>query len=237
MNELTISGVSVRQDEQGRFCLNDLHRAAGEEKRHQPSDWLRIQQTQELINEVEIPGIPGIVSKQGLGTFVVKELVYAYAMWISPKFHLQVIRAYDQGKKAIALPDFGDPAIAARAWADEFEQKMIALNNLEEAERQRDIALQTKAEIGSRREATAMATASAATRKANALEIELDRSRDYCTIKRMQMIYHGMEFNWRALKQASIEMGVLAVDVFDQNYGKVKAYHRDVWRETYALEF
>ncbi len=115
--------------------------------------------------------------------------------------------------------------------------QVVLLERLEEIEKQRDIALQTKAEIGSRREATAMATASIATRKANALEIELDRSKDYCTIKRMQMIYHGMEFNWRALKQASIEMGILAADVFDPNFGTVKAYHRDVWRETYALEF
>lgn len=92
---LTIASTAIRQDVEGRYCLNDLHRAAGGEKRHQPSDWLRLQQTKELIAEIEIPGIPGIESRQGLGTFVCKELIYAYAMWISPAFHLKVIRAYD----------------------------------------------------------------------------------------------------------------------------------------------
>lgn len=51
-------------------------------------------QTQELINENVTTGIP-VVTVEGRngGTFVCKELVYSYAMWISPKFHLQVIRA------------------------------------------------------------------------------------------------------------------------------------------------
>lgn len=82
-----------------------------------------------------------------------------------------------------------------------------------------------------------MATASAATRKSNALEIELDRSKDYCTIKRMQMLYHGMKFNWRFLKQTAAEMGVEAIDIFDANYGTVKAYPREVWIEAYAINF
>lgn len=97
---LTIAATAVRQDAKGRYCLNDLHRAAGGEKRHQPSDWLRIAQTNELVAEIENSGnsrSKAVAKKEGRGggTFVVKELVYAYAMWISPKFHLAVIRAYD----------------------------------------------------------------------------------------------------------------------------------------------
>ena len=97
---LAVAGVSVRQDDQSRYCLNDLHKAAGGEKRHQPSDWAETQQTKDLIVEISNSGnsrnypIESSAGRYG-GTFVCKELVYAYAMWVSPKFHLQVIRAYD----------------------------------------------------------------------------------------------------------------------------------------------
>jgi len=100
---------------------------------------------------------------------------------------------------------------------------------------QRNVAIATKAEIGHRREATAMNTASQAVKKANALEVELDKSKEYATIKRMEMKYHGTKFNWRLLKSTGQEMGVGATEVFDQNYGTVKAYHRSVWMEAYAL--
>lgn len=117
MNPIAINQIQIRQTN-GLYCLNDLHRAAGNEKRHQPSDWLKNQQTKELIAELD--GKPSIQENQSLnpttgifgveqnqqviqvvnggdrrGTYVCRELVYAYAMWISPRFHLAVIRAFD----------------------------------------------------------------------------------------------------------------------------------------------
>ncbi|MDD5227338.1 MAG: KilA-N domain-containing protein [Methylococcales bacterium] len=116
-NILAISGISIKQDSHGRFCLNDLHKAAGGEKRHQPSRWLIIQQTIELIEELKsTPRIQGVEQNQPVetinggnlrGTYADKELVYAYATWISAKFFLSVIRAYDAivSKPAYALRD------------------------------------------------------------------------------------------------------------------------------------
>ncbi|MCO7216854.1 phage antirepressor KilAC domain-containing protein [Halomonas sp. OfavH-34-E] len=107
---LAVAGVDVRQDAEGRFCLNDLHRASGGASRHKPSEWLRNAQAQALVAELEAgnPASNPVATIKGrgvTGTFVAKELVYAYAMWISPAFHLKVIRAYD----AMQAPDATDP--------------------------------------------------------------------------------------------------------------------------------
>ena len=93
MNAISICNTSIRQFN-GLYSINDLHKAAGGEKRHQPSDWLRTQQTTDFIAECEITGNPVILKKQGFGTFVCKELVIHYGMWISPSFSLQVIRTF-----------------------------------------------------------------------------------------------------------------------------------------------
>lgn len=94
---LQIANVWIRQDAQGRYCLNDLHMASGGEKKHGPSYWLANAQTKELIEVLSDTEIPVSVVKGGgeQGSFVCKELVYAYAMWISPSFHLKVIRTFD----------------------------------------------------------------------------------------------------------------------------------------------
>jgi hypothetical protein len=98
MQMMKIDNLKIKTDAEGRYCLNDLHKAAGKEPKHQPRYWLANIQTQHLIAEIgSDSGIPLSVIKggEGQGTYVCKELVYAYAMWISAPFHLKVIRAYD----------------------------------------------------------------------------------------------------------------------------------------------
>lgn len=97
--QLSIGTSSIRQFD-GLYSLNDLHTASGGDKNHQPAFFIRNEQTKALISEINRSANSqnALKSKRGgdfQGTFACKELVYAYAMWISPKFMLTVIRAYD----------------------------------------------------------------------------------------------------------------------------------------------
>lgn len=106
-NKLTISNMPIKQDTAGRYSLNDLHKASGNKEKDKPANWLRSEKTIELIDEILIAQNrevkdpaqkqAPVMSKSGRygGTYVCKELVYSYAMWISAAFSLKVIRAYD----------------------------------------------------------------------------------------------------------------------------------------------
>lgn len=98
---LIISNQAISQHN-GLFSLNDLHKVSGGVEKHKPSNFLRNQETKDLIAEIESENQIAYTIVQGgntkttkQGTFVCRELVYRYAMWISAKFSLMVVRAFD----------------------------------------------------------------------------------------------------------------------------------------------
>lgn len=67
------------------------------------------------------------------------------------------------------------------------------------------------------------------------LQQELDYSKDWYSIKRVAAM-NGVDwktFNWRKLKEKSIELGYGVKKIFDANYGEVNTYHRNVWEAAY----
>ena len=67
------------------------------------------------------------------------------------------------------------------------------------------------------------------------LQLELDRSKDWYSIKRVAAL-NGVSwktFDWRKLKQVGKELGYDVRKIFDANYGEVNVYHKEVWEHAY----
>lgn len=106
------------------------------------------------------------------------------------------------------------------------------------AEAERDHAIATKALIGSRREATAMATASAAARKARQLEQELGRGTQHATIIAVEKAT-GLRFGaqgFRPLKNWCLRYDVQPPKVPCPRYGKAVSWPAQAWMEVYSVD-
>ena len=125
-----------------------------------------------LINE---PGLYALVLRSN------KPEAKIFKRWITHDV-IPTIRKTGGYGNGILMPNFTDPLAAAEAW--------IVTERARIAEQQRaDYYQRTKAEIGNRREATAMATASAATRKVGVLEDKLGLGRNYKQVKAIPWLF------------------------------------------------
>ncbi|MCW9717359.1 P22AR C-terminal domain-containing protein [Avibacterium sp. 21-599] len=99
MKNLTILDTQIRTLN-NLYSLNDFHKASGGEEKNKPTRFMRLDQTKDLITEIKQEyGRPDLVFSTihggiNSGTYACKELVIAYAAWISAAFHLKVIRAF-----------------------------------------------------------------------------------------------------------------------------------------------
>ena len=206
--------------------LTDMAKANGKKV----SDWHRLLATTDFLVEYSsVTGIPAtelLIIKQGgteQGTWASQDIALEFARWCSPKFAVwcnqQIKELLTKGTVSIKTPQT-------------YKEALLALIEKEEA---LEKAIATKAEIGSRREATAMNTASQAVKRANDLEIQLDKAKQYATVKKMEQ-HFKRKFQWQPLKKASVDMGYEIQKVFDANYENgINSYHIDVWLEVYGV--
>lgn len=138
------------------------------------------------------------------------------------------VQAKLKAKQAPALP--ANYVEALRVLADKVEET-------QRIEAQRDEAIRTKAQIGSKREASAMAKASAATREANRLKEELGFNSHHATIKAVRKATDiDYSKDWRKLKAWCTKNGVSAVAVPDQTYGEVQAWPAGAWMAVFGID-
>lgn len=155
---------------------------------------------------------------------------YSYELQAAVFDHMTALEAkLSQQAPAFAIPQ--NLSEALRMAADLEDQKNQAIA-------ERDLAIATKALIGNKREATAMATASAASRKARQLEQELGRGTQHATIIAVENAT-GRKFGsqgFRPLKAWCQRHDVTAPKVPCPRYGKAVSWPAQAWLDVYGVD-
>jgi phage regulator Rha-like protein len=177
--------------------------------------------------EVSNPGHgPRLITVYHLG----KRDSYVVVAQLSPEFTGRLVDRWQQLEAQVRNPmrSLSDPA-ALRALLLSYTEEVLLL------QAERDHAIATKAEIGSRREATAMAKASAAVREASKLREQLGESAHLATVTAVEKAAGG-SFAWRPLRAWCEAAGVGAEYVQDRRYGRVRTWPAAAWLAVYGID-
>ncbi|HEX8610179.1 MAG TPA: KilA-N domain-containing protein [Telluria sp.] len=128
MNEIVhhkhidVAGVAIAQDQAGRYCLNDLHKAAMLAKKatesHRPGNFLKtadvVKFAQVLSDATNVAPVETIKGGTRQGSYGVELIVMRYAAWIDPAFEVQVYQTFQAAANG-TLQKFMDDQIRAQS--------------------------------------------------------------------------------------------------------------------------
>lgn len=181
-------------------------------------------------------GETAVVSEPGLYSLVLgsrKPEAKAFKRWVTHEVLPSIRKTGGYGIRTVD-DMINDPDTAIRLLT---QLKILRLQN-DQLEMERDEAIRTKAMIGSRREATAMNTASQKSKECEKLREQIGDSKTYKAVTAITWLpdYFNMSnrglYGSLAANLKKIEAGMASefkhIDIPDSRFGKVKAYHVDV---------
>ena len=182
-----------------------------------------------------------------LGYRIRSKVATKFRQWATK--HLKELMT--KGRTEIEAPAQPQPQFALPTTYLEALEALVASEKVKLAlQAERDEAIRTKAQIGSNREATAMATASAKTRECKRLTTENEELKDavgrgtnWCTVSVMKAEWireFGHEPSWHKLKKFSADLPKDMQPIKDvdekvilkngsEKLSKVNRYHREAW--------
>ncbi|EAA7927599.1 MULTISPECIES: ORF6N domain-containing protein [Salmonella] len=126
-------------------------------------------------------------------------------------------------------------SILPQTYEQALEDLLLKVKENRLLEQQRDRAVKEKLWIAAKREATAMATASAAVRAKNKLAERVGEGKNYAAIIPVEKKL-GQKFKWQPLRKWCRENDVTPHDVNDPRFGSVKSWPRDAWLAVYGVD-
>ena len=177
-----------------------------------------------------------VVSEPGLYSLIgssKKQEAKAFKRWVNHEVLPSIRKTGGYGIRTVD-DMINDPDTAIRLLT---QLKILRLQN-DQLEMERDEAIRTKAMIGSRREATAMNTASQKSKECEKLREQIGDSKTYKAVTAITWLpdYFNMSnrglYGSLAANLKKIEAGMTSefkhIDIQDSRWGSVKAYHVDV---------
>lgn len=177
-----------------------------------------------------------LISESGLYTLVMrsnKPEAKVFRKWVTSEVLPSIRKTGGYGIRTVD-DMINDPDTAIRLLT---QLKIMRLQN-KQLEMERDEAIRTKAMIGSRREATAMNTASQKSKECEKLREQIGDSKTYKAVTAITWLpdyfnmsnrglYGSLAANLKKI-EADMTSEFKHIDIPDSRFGKVKAYHVDV---------
>lgn len=158
---------------------------------------------------------------------------YSYALQARVYDHMTELEA-----RQAAGPDLTTDEGKLLLIQDLVSKQLALMTDNKRIESERDEAVRTKALIGSRREATAMATASAAKREADRLRDQLGCNTRHATViaveKKLSTRFGKQD--WRQLKAWCIRTGAEGKKVHDPRWGEAVAWPAGAWLAVFGVD-
>ena len=182
------------------------------------------------VTKFNLGGLSGetnIINEFGLYNLVLgsrKPEAKKFKRWIT---HEVIPSIRKTGSYSVGVPQTFQEALLLAAKLE--GERQLAIQEKEEA-------IRTKAEIGSRREATAMNTASQLSKENKKLKNYIGECSEYATILAVERFYKKGNFNYVELRRYCIANELEIKKAPDGRYGKVNSYPAEAWLNVYGID-